>query len=156
MTREEFIDLIEKKNYPYSIEGDTIVFSNRINNISFDITSIPSNVVFCNQGSVNLQYLTSLSPGVVFNNGGSVHLQSLISLPLGVEFYNRGNIFLDSLTSIPVGMDFDNDGSVYLFSLSWSDVIDKWEVFNGWGGNIEGIGDKKLLNFMISKGLLER
>ncbi len=95
MTREEFIDLIEKRNYPYSIEGDTIVFSSRINNIRFDITSIPSNVEFKNAGDVFMLNLISVPSNVKFNNGGSVFLTRVISIDSSSVFLNEGGLFLN-------------------------------------------------------------
>jgi hypothetical protein len=52
-------------------------------------------------------------------------------------------------------VEFNNGGSVYLRSLiGGSTLVDGW--FNKWESNIEGIDSKRLLNFMISKGLFER
>ena len=86
-------------------------------------------IIVTDEGAVNLWYLISLPPGVVFENGGNVYLNSLISIPPGVEFKNRGSVNTDALTG-------------YLFSKS--------------KGNIKGIDSTRLLNVMISKGLLER
>ena len=126
MTREEFIEILDKEGYSYEIEGDKIVVTH--------------------EGDVNLNSLTSLPPGVEFNNRGSVLLYSLKTLPLGVEFNNEEEIFLDSVTSLPPGVEFKNGGDVYL-----NDLIDGY--FDDWPGNIEGIDSKRLLNFMISKGM---
>ena len=129
MTREEFIQELDKKGYSYEIEGDKL-----------DVTY---------KGDVYLNSLTSLPPGVVFNNGGYVYLGSLTSLPPGVVFNNGGGIYLRSLTSLPRGGEFKNGGGVYLES-----IVGGW--FSHWKGNIKGVDSKKLLNVMISKGLFER
>ncbi len=100
-------------------------------------------------GNFNLMSLTSLPPGVVFNNTGSVLLYSLTSLPPDVKFNNEGNVLLNYLTSISRGVVFSNEKNVRLDSL-----IGGW--VNEWGGNIEGIDPKRLLNVMISKGIFER
>jgi hypothetical protein len=123
MTREEFIDVLDRKRYFYEIEGDKIVVTHR---------------------DVNLSYITSLPNGVVFNNEGSVNLYSLTHIPSNVEFKNEGNVYLGYLTSIPPGVEFKNEGNVWFDSL-----IDNW--FFAWKGNIEGIDNKRLLNLMISK-----
>jgi hypothetical protein len=78
----------------------------------------------------------------------NVWLDSLTSLPPGVEFKNEGNVNLDSITSLPPGVEFNNTGSVNLRSLIGGDGL-----FHKWKGNIEGIDSKRLLNFMISKGV---
>jgi hypothetical protein len=46
-------------------------------------------------------------------------------------------------------VEFRNEGDVSLDSLTGG-------YFSEWKGNIEGIDSKRLLNFMISKGLFER
>ena len=86
---------------------------------------------------------------IVVTYKGDVNLRSLVSLPPDVSFENGGHIDLESITSLPPGLEFKNGGHVYLGSLT-GDFFIKWE------GNIEGIDSKRLLNFMISKGLLER
>ena len=129
MTREEFIEILKEKGYPYEIEGDKIIVTH--------------------EGWVYLTDLTSLPPDVEFKNGGAVNLESLKSLPPGVVFSNEGSVSLGSLTSLPSGVVFKNEGYVLLRSLI--DVS-----FDDWSGNIEGIDSKRLLNFMISKGVFER
>jgi hypothetical protein len=129
MTREEFIAILDEKRYSYKIEGDKIIVTYR--------------------GYVDLEDLTSLPPGVVFNNGGDVWLTYLNSLPPGVGFKNGGNVYLDSLTSLPPSVEFKNGVDVYLRSLTGG-------YFSERKGNIEGIDPKRLLNFMISKGVFER
>ena len=89
MTREEFIQELDNRNYSYNIEGDKIAVTEK--------------------GTVDLQSLPSLPPGVVFNNGDDVALKSLIG--------------------------------------GW---------FSQWEGNIKGVDSKKLLNFMVSKGIFEK
>ena len=84
-----------------------------------------------------------------FRNEGYVSLNSLTSLPPGVEFRNERYVSLNSLTSLPPGVEFKNRGDVYLRSLIRGG-------FQDWEGNIKGIDSKRLLNFMISKGLFER
>ncbi len=59
------------------------------------------------------------------------------------------NVWLDSLTSLPPGVVFRNGGYVDLRSLIGG-------YFDDWKGNIKGIDPKRLLNFMISKGVFER
>ena len=152
MTREEFIQELEEEGYSYKIKGDKIVVTHKgyVNLESLKI--LPPGVVFNNEGnegSVNLESLKILPPGVVFNNDGYVRLKSITSLPPGVEFNNKGPVYLDSLTSLPPGVVFKNWGSVYLES-----IVGDW--FKDWKGNIEGVDSKRLLNFMISKGVFER
>ena len=148
MTREEFIKQLDKKRYSYEIEGDKIVVTHKDVYLSA-LTSLPPGVVFKNEGGVYLDSLTSLHPGVEFNNEGGVYLDSLTSLPPGVVFKNGGYVDLRSLTSLPPGVEFSNGGGVRLKSLTGD-----W--FDEWAGNIEGIDSKRLLNFMISKGVFER
>ncbi len=126
MTREEFIKILKEKGYSYKIEGD--------------------NLVVTHDWNVNLNSLVTLPSGVEFRNEGNVNLNSLVTLPSGVEFRNEGDVDLRSLKTISHGVEFRNEGDVNLNSLVGG-------FFEDWRGNIEGINNKKLLNFMISKGV---
>jgi hypothetical protein len=84
------------------------------------------NLVVVDDWNVDLRSLETISPGVVFSNEGYVSLESLKTLPPDVVFKNEGDVWLESLVGGP---------------------------FEDWRGNIEGINNKKLLNFMISKGV---
>ena len=85
MTREEFIEVLDSKDYSYEMKGDRIVVTQE------------GGIGFFDEGSVDLQSLTSLPPGVEFRNEGSVWLRALTSLPPGVEFKHRGNVYFKSL-----------------------------------------------------------
>ena len=132
MTREEFINQLDKKRYSYEIEGDRIIVTHK-----------------AHKGDVVLNYLTSLPPGVEFKNRGYVGLKSLTSIPPGVAFGNDGIVNLQSLTSIHPVVEFNNEGNVWL-----GDIIGGF--FNIWKGNIEGIKPNRLLNVMIKQGVFER
>ena len=128
MTREEFIEILKEKDYSYEIEGDKIIVTENGNVWLESLTSIPSGVEFKNRNDVRFPSLETLPPGVKFKNGGEVHLVSLKTIPPGVEFKNKSDV---KLSSIGIG------------------------YFNDWKGNIEGIDNKRLLNFLISKGVFE-
>jgi hypothetical protein len=129
MTREEFIEVLDSKDYSYEMKGDRIVVTHEVNVYLGDLASIPPGAEFRNKGYVYLPSLTSLPPGVVFRNRGDVYLSSLSSLPSGVVFENRGDVDLNSL-------------------------IGDWII--EWKGNIGGIDCRRLLNKMISLGLFDR
>ena len=129
MTQEKFREVLDKKGYPYKIEGNKIVVTHEDDVYLRSLKTIPPDVEFKNGGYVDLESLTSLPSGVVFNNGGGVNLRSLTSLPPDVEFKNGGNIYLGYL-------------------------IGRW--IDEWPGNIKGIDSKRLLNKMISLGIFER
>jgi hypothetical protein len=145
MTREEFIDILDRKGYSYEIEGDKIIVTNEGTVYLGSLTSLPSGVEFKNVGNIFLDSLRELPSDVEFKNGGGVWLDSLTSLPPGLKFKNKDDVYLDSLTSLPPGVVFKN-ADVQMGSL-----IGGW--LNEWKGNIEGIDSKRLLNFMISKGM---
>ena len=129
MTREAFIEILDKEGYSYEIEGDKIVVTGGNKD-----------------GDVNLRSLETLPSGVEFRNGGYVNLRSLETLPPGVEFRNKLKVNLYSLKTISPGVEFKNGGVVFLRSLIGGG-------FQDWEGNIHGIDPKRLLNLMISKGL---
>lgn len=149
MTREEFIEVLDKKGHSYKIEGNKMTITNDLHIYSGLVTSLPPGVVFINNGDVGFRYLTSIPSGVEFKNGGGVHLPSLTSLPPGVVFNNTGSVWMESLTSIPPGVEFNNGKGVNLGSL-----IGGW--FEYWKSNIEGINNNMLLNKMIKDGLFDR
>ena len=82
MTREEFIEILDKKGYFYREEGDKIVVT-RTKPTGF--------------GNIHLESLETLPSGVVFDNWGYVYLDSLKTIPQGVEFKNGGYVSLASL-----------------------------------------------------------
>jgi hypothetical protein len=127
MTREEFIGYLKELDHSYIEEDNRIVITSRGDVL---LRNIPSDVEFRNGGGVWLEFITSLPPGTVFNNGGDVSLYSLKSIPSYVKFNNKGDVSL-----------------AYLL---------RFKLFSKWGGNIEGIDSKRLLNSMISKGIFER
>ena len=90
---------------------------------------------------------------IVVTNGdsffGNVDLRSVITLPPNLEFRNNGSVDLIKLESITPGVEFNNRGAVIIRS-----IIPGW--LSNWKGNIKGIDPKRLLNFMISKGIFER
>ena len=129
MTREEFIEVLDRERYSYKIQGNKIV-------ITYGM-------------SADLRSLESLPAGVEFNNKGCVDLRLLKSLPPGVKFRNEGYVNLESLTGLPPDVEFNNEGYIWLESLIGG-------LFHHWKGNIEGVNNKRLMNLMISKGLFER
>ena len=150
MTREEFIEILDREGYSYEIEGDKIIVNRKGDTRELrSLTSLPPGVVFKNGGNVWLGSITSLPPGVEFENKGNVDLYSLTSIPPDVVFKNVGYVWLESLQSLPPGVEFNNEGRVWLNS-----IIGGW--FNEWEGNIRGIDDKRLMHLMISKGVFER
>jgi len=146
MTREEFIDELDKLNYSYRIEGDKIVVYEEDVFLG-SLKTLPSDVVFRNPGYADLGSLETLPSGVKFKNGGNVNLDSLKTLPPDVEFKNGRDVFLNSLKTLPPDVEFKNGRDVNLGLL-----IGGW--FDEWNGsNINGIDNKVLLNGMIKRGL---
>lgn len=89
MTQEEFIKVLDGKEYHYELEGDKIIVTEGGSVYLNSLTSLPSGVVFKNGGVVDLNSLTSLPPDVEFRNGGDVYFKSLIG---GWFYYWEGDI----------------------------------------------------------------
>jgi hypothetical protein len=151
MTNEEFIDVLDRGGFHYRLVNGKVVVTHRGQVFLDFLTSLPPDVEFANGWNVHLQGLTSLPSGVVFTNSGFVRLDSIASLPSDVEFSNNSDVNLRSIASINSGVKFTNKGDVYLESL-----LGEVKQFKDWKGNIEGIDSKRLLNFMISKGVFEK
>ena len=146
MKKEEFIEVLKRKNYLYEIQGDKIIVTHDGSVNLGSLETLPPGVEFMNRGSVYLWSLKTLPPGVEFKNGGYVNLENLKTLPPGVEFMNDGDVFLGSLEVIHPGVEFRNGGGVYL-----GGILGGW--LNRWEGNIEGVDDKRLLRLMANKEL---
>lgn len=78
MTREEFKEILDEKEYPYEMEGDKIIITH--------------------EGSVDLEELKSIPEEVKFENGRHIYLESLESISPGVSFDHDGDVKLDFLT----------------------------------------------------------
>lgn len=151
MTRDEFIKILEKKGYSYSVDGDYLIIPDTkgMENVLLDyIKTLPPNIRFINSGWVDLTELKTLPDGVYFNNNGDVILDSIKVVPSGVEFNNKGNISLDSVKKIKPGAVFNNGGHVDMES-----IVGGYGYFHTWDGNIDGIASNRLLNGMIKRGL---
>jgi len=132
MTREEFINELDLRNYEYKIEedGKILVMEDTIDeDVYLDITSIPSGVIFINGGHVILHYLKNLPSGVIFKNAGWVYLDDLIGLPPDIKFEYLNGAYLKS-------------------------ILGTW--INSWKGNIKGINSNTLLNKMKESGLFNK
>jgi hypothetical protein len=151
MTREEFIELLDKLKVSYEIEDDRIIVTggDADGDIPFgQFWNLSSNVEFRNKGYVALNNLKKLPQGIVFRNGNDVYLRDLQNLPSGFEFNNKRDVNLGSIKTIPSDVKFNNGGDVYLPRIL---VGGRW--FSEWSGHIYEINDGRLLNLMVKKGL---
>ena len=154
MTKEEFIKVLSEEGYSYiEQDGKLLVFVTgfRRENVYLDnITDLPEDIVFVNDGDVWMGSLTSLPPGIGFKNKGQVCLGVLTSIPSGTEFANKGgHINLKSIKSISTGAIFNTEEPIFLKSLTGG-----W--FENWEGNIEDINTNELLRRMISLGIFDK
>lgn len=126
MTREEFIERLDKIKCDYRIEDDKIVITNANRTINTRlIEEIPKNVVFENMGNISFFLLSHLPEGTIFKNLDNVYLGSLKNIHPSVKFFNRGDVWISKLIE--------------------NGYVNRWE------GNIGDINSKRLLNLMISK-----
>ena len=145
MKKEEFIEVLKRKNYLYEIQGDKIIVMHKGSVDLENLKTLPPGVEFMNRGIVYLDSLETLPPGVEFKNRGWVNLSSLKTLPPGVHFKNEGYVNLESLETLAPGVEFNNGGDVWLSGLGW--------VKSNKGIRIEGVDNKRLLHLMIKKEL---
>ena len=149
MTREEFIDRIEKiPGYYYELEGDKIIIPKYCGGMDWAIESLPPVVEFRNTGSVLLDSLKEIPAGVSFYNTQWVSLNSIKHIPEGVGFYNRNGVVADIVESISPGVEFNNSGAISMESLKINTEFD-------WGCEVKGIDDRRILNAMIKRGLFQ-
>jgi hypothetical protein len=148
MTRAEFKNKlkIDRIHYTHD-EDDNIIITDYNEDVWLDyLREISEDVIFRNGGAVDLSRLVSIPDNTIFENDGLVNLMNLTDLPPGVKFRNGGTVLFDSIDYITKGVEFSNKGGISLKNIN----------AETWGGNIEGIDHKRLLNFMISKGVFER
>lgn len=147
MTREEFIDRIEKiPGYYYELEGDKIIIPKYCVKMDWAIESLPPGVEFRNSGSVILDSLKEIPSGTKFYNKAWVSLNAIKHVPDGVEFYNTSGVVMDEVVSISPGVEFNNGGAISMERLKVNTEFD-WEF------EVKGIDDKKVLNGMIKRGI---
>jgi hypothetical protein len=145
MTREEFIEQLDKDKILYNLEGDVVEITGS-NGLGY-------------KWNVQIHHIDTLPSGVIFNNKGNVHIANLYEIPEGVQFNNGGNIVLgvahqgikihpstvfnNGKSKIMIGY---NRGGSYMFNTS----RDRDE---SWNGSIDGIDSKRLFNLMIKQGV---
>lgn len=169
MTREEFIEVLDKEGYSHEIDGDKIIVkkddnSDREGHI-LKITSIPSNIIFKCEGNLIFPYLTSLADGIEFRNNGRVSLREMKSIPSDIKFNNKGSVWAEELENIPTGFEFRNEGAIFLknirsipsgvkFNNDGGVYINTYTSINPWrGDSIDGIDNKRLVNLLIKQGM---
>ena len=146
MTQEDFIEILDRENYSYYMEGDNIVVNHERGNEAgvYGVHLVASRIEDEDGGYFDI--IDSIPAGVIFKNKGILNLSSLENIPDGVEFRNTGELKLDNISTseIPLGFIFGNTGSINFSNRYWD---------HEWSGNIEGINDKRLMNMMIKQGL---
>jgi hypothetical protein len=139
MTREEFIEVLNREEYSYEIQGDKIVVTDK------EAVHLAGSS-FTKEGEVYIEIIYSIPDGVIFKNSGLLNLSSLEKIPEDVEFRNTGDLWLSGISTseIPPGFLFKNAGSINFSNEHWN---------HEWSGNIEGINDKRLMDLMIKHGM---
>lgn len=143
MTQEEFIEILDNEGLSYEIEGDRIVVTH---DTRFKKASRNGINLVASEFNGEYWVINSIPSGVIFKNKGYLNLNSLEEMPDIVEFRNTGDLQLDNISTSEIhsGCVFNNTGSIRFINFIWD---------NKWSGNIEGVNDKRLLHFMIKKGL---
>jgi len=79
MTQEEFIEVLDMKDYRYKIVDD--------------------NLIVTHEGAyIDLDEIETFPDNIIFNNRGDIWLKSLRSIPKSVKFMNKGDVSLERLT----------------------------------------------------------
>ena len=117
-------------------------FINTLKGYGYSYEMAGDRIIVTNYGNVNLE-IKSIPSGVEFSGTGNVDLRLLETIPPDVIFNNGGNVDLRLLKSIPPGVIFNNKLSLNLESLIRGNRYD-----------IKGIRGMRLLNLMISRGML--
>lgn len=142
MTREEFIEILDRESYPYNIVNGKIVITNKSKH---GINLVGSTIDDPVDGGHLIVIIDEIPSGVIFQGKGNVNLSSLEVLPDDVEFRNMGDVNLSNI-DLPIDLadSFNNSGSISFNNLYWR---------GDWEGNIEGIDNKRLFRLMIKQGM---
>lgn len=146
MTRGEFVEYLDREGFKYSISGDIIVIEGSSGFFPRDVNFLKGKVL-------------QLIPGLIFKNTGNVYIEGIDNIPENIEFLNGGYVYFSSPEKggIPIinkSVIFNNKGGVYTKGISFdSSEYNTAAVNNIWGGGIEGINNKRLLNLMVKKGI---
>jgi len=145
MTREEFIDQLDKDKITYNLLGSDIEITGS-NGLAY-------------KWNVGISHVKALPSGVIFNNKGNVHIPDLQEIPEGVQFNNGGNIVLglyEQGIKIHPSTVFNNGkskimigyqrGGKYMFNTS-----DDWG--ESWDGSIDDINTKRLFKLLVKRGV---
>ncbi len=143
MTREEFIGYLESKNIDFELgpSGMIVVTHKGDVDLGSEVDEIPSGVEFRNLHQVKGYWVKVVNTNVIFNNQG--------------QWGSEARVWLPNADKIYPGVKFTNGGTCRLKVLerppNKADIL-----FRDWEGNIKGVDPNRLLNSMISKGLLVR
>ncbi len=147
MTREEFIEQLDKDKITYNILGNEIEITGS-NGLAYkwnvainQIDTLPSGVIFNNKGNVHIMFLQEIPEGVQFNNGGNIVLGSYDQ---GIKIH-PSTVFNNGKSKIMIG--YQRGGS-YMFNTSgdWGE---------SWKGSIDDINTKRLFSLMVKRGVFQ-
>jgi hypothetical protein len=141
MTREEFIEILDREGYSYKISSnDKLVITSRGKR---GINLVGSIIDDTANGGQMVIIIDEIPSGIIFQGNGGVNLSSLEVLPPDVEFRNIGEVDLSSM-KLPTDLadSFNNSGDIIFSNLYWK---------GNWRGNIEGIDNKRLFRLMVKQ-----
>lgn len=145
MRKDKFMNFLEEMDYSFSLLPDKRILIDHDEDVDFaEIESIPSDILFKNNGNVYMDF-TSLPKNIEFENNGYVSLPEVLSVSSGLKFRNRGDVDLTSLKDIDKEIIFKNSGNITFDYLEYiSDKI----IFSNEGNVFLGNGIP-----MLSKGI---
>jgi hypothetical protein len=76
MDQEEFIKILTEKNYSCKMVGDTLVVDHHEHITLDDITELPDDIKFVNNGYVSLNSVAELPKHIKFENNGEVYIKT--------------------------------------------------------------------------------
>jgi hypothetical protein len=108
--------------------GYGVEFNNKANINFLNIESIDTDVIFNNEGDVDLS-IESIDTNVTFSNNGKVILPKLTSITNEVTFTNKGKINITKIEKLPSGLKFNNTDAIALINIKDKNSING-VVFN--------------------------
>lgn len=119
MRKDKFMNFLEEMDYSFSLLPDKRILIDHDEDVDFaEIKSIPSDILFKNNGNVYMDF-TSLPKNIEFENNGYVSLPEVLSVSSGLKFRNKGDVDLTSLKGIDKEIIFKNSGDIIFHYLEY-------------------------------------
>ena len=115
MTKEEFIEVLDRQGMQHHEEGGRLVVNEGNDYVSFyylQADSMPPNVTFENAGNLQLGNVKEIPEGVFFNNEGYIYWLDAGKIPGGTRFGKWVKGIVTNKRVLDLGIPEINEGDL--------------------------------------------